>query len=79
MDPEAFDYYGIPVYGDDGVLVPPQRPNTPEPEPVDVAPQVSDVSEGCDRCRGKFVYKRRPVQKTVQKAKRVVTKAKSRK
>jgi hypothetical protein len=79
MDPEAFDY-GIPFYDDDGVLIPPQRPNTPEPEPVDsnVTPEVSDLSDGCDRCRGKFVYKRRPVQKPVQK-KRVVAKAKSRK
>lgn len=55
----------IPLYGDDGALV-----QVPAPVPVVCPPEqscdaaVSDHrhSEGCERCAGKFVYKRKPTR-----------------
>ena len=53
----------IPLYGDDGVLVPERVPSPVPERPVE--PEVNHSEDGCPRCRGKFVYKRRPVCKKV--------------
>lgn len=67
VDDSGFD---IPVYGDDGVVV----ETTPSVPPARSAVANEHVHkpggghEGCERCAGKFVYKRKPrSQKTVSK------------
>lgn len=57
------DNCDIPLYGDDGVLVPVRAPS-PVPQKL-VEPEVTYPEDGCPRCKGKFVYKRRPVCKKV--------------
>lgn len=64
---EAGETFDIPVYGDDGVIL-----DVPSVSPVPVAPQPEDHDHkeaGCERCAGKFVYKRKPVRSSKPKPK----------
>lgn len=56
------DNFDIPLYGDDGYLIPPPMMDHPVDPPAEPEP-VRPSSVDCDRCRGKFVYKRKPTCK----------------
>lgn len=83
MDDFFDEGYDIPSYGDDGALRS-SSPVSQNPAPLPSPPPAEPPSlTDCDRCRGKFVYRRRPVckkciVKDVQKAKQADIKPKLR-
>lgn len=51
----------IPLYGDDGVVL--ETPSAPSVASIASDDHVHKSGhEGCERCAGKFVYKRKPVR-----------------